>query len=240
MRTIVTSFSPNPREADRQVECFESWISQGFDVFCVQSTDEIIPDRIAHRTSVTRIDEPGPPRLVHLLRKATQHGGAIILNSDLMMQPGCYDALREAWPPGCFGCAWLRRWNLPEGAPFSKATREQWGIDAFMLDPPPALIDFFDPLDLRIGRPGWDYVLPYWSLLRGMPLETIDDPPLLIHTDHPIRWSHAHWEQNTILGARALGIAPTVQLQSLSQQLNLDIDRYSKRLAIPARVDSTA
>jgi hypothetical protein len=238
MRTIVTSFSPNPKEAERQTKCFESWLAQGFDAFCVQGPDEIIPERIAYRTAVTRVDEPGPPRLVHLLRKAKQHGGAILLNSDLRMLGGAFKAITDATPEHLAGCFWLRRWNLAEGAPFSSMTREQWGIDAFALNPSEALLDFFEPLDLRIGRPGWDYVLPFWFLLRGLPLWTLDDPPILLHREHPIRWSHASWEQNTILGARALGIAATVQLQTLSQQLNLEIDRYSKRLAIPGTLDA--
>jgi hypothetical protein len=230
MRTIITSFSPNPLQAEWQLRCFDSWLSHGFDAFCVQGPDESIPDRISHRTAVTRVDEPGPPRLVHLLRKAKQHNGALILNSDLMMLPGARDAIENALPDFCNGCFWLRRWNQPEGEALSKMHREQYGIDAFVVRPSSSLIEFFDGLDLRIGQPGWDYVLPYWYLLRGLPLLTCDDPPLLLHREHPIRWSHASWEQNTILGARALGIAPTVQLQSLSQQLNLDIDKYSKRL----------
>jgi hypothetical protein len=241
MRTIVTSFSPNPQQAEWQLRCFDSWLSQGFDVFCVQGPDEIVPFRIADRTSVTRIEEPGPPRIVHLLRKAKQHNGAMILNSDLTTLPGAYDAISNALPDFVNGAFWLRRWNLPEGEPFANGSREQWGIDAFVVRPSQALIEFFDGLDLRIGRPGWDYVLPYWFLLRGLPLLTIDDPPLLLHREHPIRWSHAGWEQNIILGAKALGLAPTVQLQSLSQQLNRDIDKYSKRLAFrverPGKLD---
>jgi len=238
MIPIVTSFSPNPKDADRQVECFESWLSQGFDVSCVQGPDEIIPNRIVGRRcgriDITRIDESGPPRLIHLLRKASTIEGAILLNSDLMMLPGFFDAIQYwlANTHGQLGSLWLRRWNIPEGAPFSQLSREQWGIDAFAVRPSKPLLEFFDGLDLRIGRPGWDYVLPYWFLLRGLPLWTIDDPPLLLHRDHAIRWSHASWEQNTIMGAKALGLAPTVQLQTLSQQLNLDIDKYSKRLTL--------
>ena len=247
MRTIVTSFSPDPKAALHQVECFESWLGQGFDVFCVQGPDEIVPFRIADRPSTrfARTTEPGPPRVAHLLRKAATIEGAIILNSDLKMLPGCFDAIQEwqrmTW--GETGCLWLRRWNLVEGEPLANASREQWGIDAFAVRPSTQLLEFFDRLDLRIGRPAWDYVLPYWFLLRGLPLWTIDDPPLLLHREHPIRWSQHSWEKNTIAGATALGIAPTVQLQQLSQQLNADIDRYSKRLALSlgtvGPVDST-
>jgi len=240
MIPIVTSFSPNPKHAARQIECFDSWLAQGFDALCVQGPDEIVPFRIADRTSVTRIGEPGPPRLIHLLRKAHEHGGAIILNSDLDMAAGCLDAFVEAINrtelQNVHGCLWLRRWNIAEDRPLSSASREKWGIDAFALNPPAALLEFFEPLDLRIGQPVWDYVLPYWFLLRGMPLWTIDDPPLLIHREHPIQWSLASWQRNTILGSKALGLAPTVQLQPLSQQLSLDVDKYSKRLDLPARL----
>lgn len=236
MIPIVTSFSPHPKDTQWQIECFESWRCQGFDVVCVQGPDEIVPFRIADRTSVTRTTEPGPPRVAHLLRTAATKGaiGAIVLNSDLKMLPGCFDAIQEwqrmTW--GETGCLWLRRWNLVEGEPLANASREQWGIDAFAVRPSTPLLEFFDRLDLRIGRPGWDYILPYWFLLRGLPLWTIDAPPLLLHREHPIRWSHASWEQNIIMGSIALGLAATVQLQALSQQLNLDIDKASKRLAL--------
>lgn len=245
MIPIVTSFSPNPKDADRQVECFESWCRQGFNVISVQGQNEIVPDRILGRASwhieFTRSDDPGPPRLIHLLRKAATIEGAIILNSDLEMMPGFADAI-QYWSTqthGQLGSLWLRRWNYVPASGVSPS-REQWGIDAFAVRPSTPLLEFFDGLDLRIGRPGWDYVLPYWFLLRGLPLWTIDDPPLLLHRDHAIRWSHASWEQNTIMGAKALGLAPTVQLQTLSQQLNLDIDKYSKRLGLSSQVDSPA
>ena len=255
MIPIVTSFNPDRRAALHQIGCFETWASQGFDVVAVQGQGEIIPDRIASRrcrgVEVTRIDESGPPRLIHLLRKAATIEGAILLNSDLMMLPGFFEAIQswmgQTW--GETGCLWLRRWNIGQDVPVElaskmKATREQWGIDAFAVRPSSALLEFFDNLDLRIGRPGWDYVLPYWFKLRGLPLWTIDDPPLLLHRDHPIRWSQASWEQNTLIGAKALGLAPTVQLSHLSRQLNHDVDKYSKRLALPCwyvgQVDSTA
>jgi hypothetical protein len=240
MIPIVTSFSPNPKDVEWQWRCVESWIGQGFDLFAIQGQGESLPDSLAnrlshqYRTTVRFTDEPGPPRVAHLLRNAATIEGAIILNSDICMQPGCFDAIQEwqrmTW--GETGCLWLRRWNLVEGEPLANASREQWGIDAFAVRPSTPLLEFFDRLDLRIGRPGWDYVLPYWFLLRGLPLWTIDDPPLLLHREHPIRWSQNSWEKNTIAGATALGIAPTVQLQQLSQQLNADIDRYSKRLAL--------
>lgn len=236
MIPIVTSFSPNPKDAQRQIECFESWLAQGFDVVGVQADQEIVPDRILGRTrgriDFVRIAESGPPRLVHLLRQAATIEGAIILNSDLMMLPGFFDAI-EQWSrrTHCqIGSLWLRRWNVPDPPTGQNATREQWGIDAFAVRPSSELLDFFDGLDLRIGQPGWDYVLPYWFLLRGLPLWTIDDPPLLLHRDHAIRWSQACWERNTLLGAKALGLAPTTQLSHLSRQLNSDVDRYSKRL----------
>ena len=238
MIPIVTSFSPNHKDAQWQIECFESWLSQGFEVFCVQGQHEIIPDRILGRTrgriDFIRTEDPGPPRVAHLLRKAATIEGAIILNSDLKMLPGCFDAIQgwQRMTRGETGCLWLRRWNLVEGEPLANASREQWGIDAFAVRPSTPLLEFFDRLDLRIGRPGWDYILPYWFLLRGLPLWTIDDPALLLHREHPIRWSHASWEQNIIMGSIALGLAATVQLQALSQQLNLDIDKYSKRLAL--------
>lgn len=243
MIPIVTSFSPNPKDAPRQIECLESWLSQGFDVVGVQSDQEIVPDRILGRTrgriDFLRIPEPGPPRLVHLLRQAATIKGAIVLNSDLEMLPGFTDAIWQ-WSTathGQLGCLWLRRWNYVPASGVAP-TREQWGIDAFAVRASTPLLAFFDGLDLRIGRPGWDYVLPYWFLLRGLPLWTIDEPPLMLHREHPIRWSQAAWEQNALIGAQALGIAPTVQLRSMLQLLNLDIDRYSKRLALSSVVDA--
>lgn len=246
MRPIVTSFSPNPKDAERQVECFESWRSQGFQVKAVQGSGERIPERIDDRLAftgdVTELDEPGPPRLSHLLREADAWGGAIILNSDVFMLPGFFDAMTatESTTHGSTGCLWFRRWNVPEDAPIELTTREKYGIDAFSLWPSAELRMFFEPLDLRIGRPGWDYVLPYWLLMRGLPLWTIDDPPLLLHREHPIKWSQASWERNTLLGAKALGLAPTVQLQRLALQLNSEIDKYSKRLDVSAQFDSSA
>lgn len=241
MRPIVTSFSPNPKHDPRQLECFRSWVCQGFKVLAVQGQGEEVPGGLGYDVRVSRVDEPGPPRLIHLLRVADSYGGAIIMNADLRALPGFFGAMQRADDiiHGTTGCLWMRRWNIAEGAPLPSMAREKWGIDAFSLWPPATLLAFFEPLDLRIGRPGWDYVLPYWLLMRGLPLWTIDDPPLLLHRDHPIGWSQASWERNALISAKALGLAPTVQLQKLSLQLNAEIDKYSKRLDVSSRVDST-
>ena len=74
---------------------------------------------------------------------------------------------------------------------WADSSRFVWGVDAFAITP--ELARSLPESPLEIGRPMWDYWLPYHCKLYGSAMEWIGEP-LFYHREHPINWSSSDWK----------------------------------------------
>jgi hypothetical protein len=107
----------------------------------------------------------------------------MIINSDIELH-GPQNVITEAVDPESLTIG--IRYNYDRSR--ETATRERWGMDAFIFGP-----DFASSLprlDLGIGKPVWDYWLPIHAERYGFKTRFILEPAMF-HKSHPILWNKA-------------------------------------------------
>jgi hypothetical protein len=128
-----------------------------------------------------------PTQYVHtMLRKASQFGRSVLLvNSDIEIL-GSHDVLRHLSDnEAMIGI----RTNY-SGA-FTNVQRERWGLDVFHLSD--AIARSIPDSIYAIGRPFWDYWLP-WLLQRDkVSLRWVGDE-VFFHERHPQAWTDEDWQ----------------------------------------------
>jgi hypothetical protein len=232
--TILTSISPNPDREERQRRCLSTWTALGARLIAVQADNEgdVLPG--AADDVIVSSDEHGPPRLGALLQVAEGIvGHVLLLNSDLEALPALARLPALADEVGG-GCLFLVRHNYDSTEQPEFARAEAWGIDGFFLradgHSPGRL---FADSSLRIGRPCWDYALPYAYLMRGRQLYTVDDR-VLLHANHDGYWSEDDWQVGAKEMCRLLGLAPWEPLQQGMMAISNSLREKSKRLQLPS------
>jgi len=173
----VTSLAPNRLE--RQTVCLDSWKRAGLTIHAVQSANEELKEEYPQVSSWSISGDSGPPRINALAKVATQTGSvALLINADVEIH-GEQRLIREAIASGTLIGV---RHNYD--SQWWQSKPEQWGMDAFSFTPEAALR--LPNLDLRIGRPVWDYwILDYF---KSSQMNWICEP-LFFHKTHELGWS---------------------------------------------------
>jgi hypothetical protein len=192
----VTALSLLPHHQEVQARCLQSWKAFGLEVACVQHPSEIgrLADQYQDvsywiaKSDLGGMNRKTTQRINSLCNVAWQLSKpALVINSDIELH-GDQLVLRGADPyqrTFFFGV----RWNF-DGDERWKAKREDFGLDAFLIAPEVA--KKLPKMDFAIGKPMWDYWLPYHmqTLEYGMFAWGF---PLLFHHNHPRLWGTDDW-----------------------------------------------
>ncbi len=206
----VTSLSP--RRHERQTECLNTWKRAGLRILAVQTTAEIAEMREQYpQVSTWCVDsEPGPPRISRLAGLAvTLQKTVMLINSDIEIR-GEQRIIREALAAGSLVGV---RYNYDRV--WWQSEMEQWGIDVFSFSPEIAAA--LPALDLRIGRPMWDYWIPQHLKEQGAKAAWIKEP-LFFHRSHALNWTQADWQAGADVFTKHYGFE------------NVNWQHYRKRL----------
>lgn len=193
--TVVTSFG---EIGDPQRRAIRSWNRFGLQVRAVQHHSEIsqierslgplrasVAIRAVGDEALSKHERP-TPTINAIIDTATQwNEPVLLLNSDCELHgsnAGLRSALEARQP-----AVWIRRnW---EGVP-GDGELEPDGLDCFLLWPEHARC--LSRIGLSIGRPFWDYWLP-WELEQLGHSMTWRGEPMVYHRRHPLNWSEADW-----------------------------------------------
>jgi hypothetical protein len=195
----VTSLAPNRLE--RQTECLATWKRAGLTIFAVQSVGEVKAMRESYPQITTWCigESNGPPTIKRMADVATtMQMPVLIVNSDIEIR-GEQRVIRESIARGpLIGIRhnYQSQWWIND--------RELWGVDAFSFAPESARR--LPSIDLRIGRPCWDYWL--LDFYRDADVGWIADP-LFFHRQHDTTWTAADWSENAAIVEREIGLKLT-------------------------------
>ena len=198
---ILTSLSPDRGQAAAQVMNVRAWQSAGCEVVAFQADGE----RASLSASdawplVTWVEVPGGRTgrrafgrpvipIARMLDWARWNlGGSdvvVLANADnrLVATSAMVQDLAAIVDDGGVLC--VSRYNVDMGAE-GKVDRESYGLDAFAFRVDAG--DHVPESDLCMGRPGWDWLIPWAFESRG---KTVYNPrfPITYHRSHPLRWS---------------------------------------------------
>lgn len=193
----VTSIT---RNVDRKV--LQSWVQFGLRIVCVQTTAEVkelrseVPE-VSEWVECDELSEHSKPsqRIYRLLRVAVEKNTPILLiNSDCELHGS------NLWIPASRKIIVWQRRNYTDVP--GDGSLELDGLDAFLVWPEHAAC--VNDIGLAIGRPFWDYWLPYLIESLGFQIDWRPEP-LIYHRAHPIRWSNEDWKYGYNLFRAQLG-----------------------------------
>lgn len=190
----VTSLSALTHHAVRQPICLDSWKRTGLRVVSVNAGYEIdnLEGLYPQVDEWVRCDQQGtaypkPTQLINRLLGVaiTMDSPILLLNSDIEIY-GNQEVLTEK--AARRQCAIGIRHNYD----FSQATAtmEPYGLDAVLVYPEQVV--GIPEMQYAIGRPFWDYWLPWHMMQTGTELEWIGEP-FFYHQSHPLNWSQDDW-----------------------------------------------
>lgn len=181
----VTSLSPLPRHQETQPRCLDSWKRLGLTIRAVNTPAEIETLRELYPQVDEWVvsDDQGteynfPTQRINALVDQSQP--FLLINSDIEIR-GRQERLLEILASGKVGVG--IRYNY--SGHWRTGKREGWGIDAFLMRPEQART--LPQTQFCIGRPMWDYWLPYHFDAIGQPMEWVGEP-FFYHQSHPVHW----------------------------------------------------
>jgi hypothetical protein len=233
----VTSLNPNSG-IDRQRAALASWKQFGLVVHAVQFNDECdavwgaygdLVD-VMHFTPNIGYKSPSINRLVDVAKLLDV--SILLINSDIEIigeRSQLFDQVDES--------------KLTVGIRHNYKTtslsysREVWGLDIFVISPQiAALVDELP--EFRMGRPMWDYWLPWHLGQKGVEFNWIGEP-FFFHRTHTLNWNQSDWMagRDTFLNRYKLAEPNWVNFR---QQWPHGSGKYRKNYAIKTRNDEPA
>ncbi len=191
----VTSLAPNRPDTRR---ILDSWVRLGLSIVCVQTEREADSIQDAYGDIVRVIAAPdfaseyeSPTVLISSLLDVAHavDSPILLINSDIEIDatPENRQAIIDAATNGHFSVG--VRWNHP-GVTIAESTREPYGLDAFVISP--EQVAQLKKERYEIGRPMWDYWLPFSVRFNGHKIHQLPEK-MFYHREHAQRWSQAEW-----------------------------------------------
>lgn len=178
---IITSLSPNPAKARRQLYCLRSWRDNvNADIICMQTKKEI--PKLKDFKDINFVEfKSEVPLIEDIVDYYNDNNIDLILNSDIELPPlaGIIERYLED-----DGLLVIRKWNHKSGylRPYQM---EPWGLDGFAFHDK---VNPFRKTKFRIGSPWWDYVLPWYYVQSELPIRYLHGL-VAMHEDHVLNWS---------------------------------------------------
>lgn len=207
MIKLVTSIGQ--KRLDRQKKCIASWLKAGCEVTAVQSAGESeqlqehFPDVQFVETDLVgdMFDNSHVVRVSAMTALAVDEP-ILILNSDLEIR--CrQERFKDNW--SSVAVKELKvgiRWD--ENITTRKTSMFKWGIDAFLITP--QIAKDLPDIGMAIGKPAWDYFIP-WHLVNVAGYElTVYKDRQFIHEDHQRNWSSKDYQTGLQLFENHYGV----------------------------------
>lgn len=201
----VTSLAPRPSK--RQTAALNSWRNFGLEIHAVNTAAEIDTLRAVypqvghwHSQEETSVGFSKPTQLIWNIANVAKelHKSILIINADIEII-GEPTTLLDRIVDGMF-LAGIRH-NYSDT--IMRATREPWGIDAFVITPEMAAT--LPRATMAIGQPMWDYWLPYHFRELGYDVDLVGEP-LFFHREHKLAWTSDDWTSSAKRLAAETGI----------------------------------
>lgn len=202
----VTALSEHPQHLHRQGVCLDSWKGFGLSIIAVNTLAEIASlkhqypqvDRwIESDTLSVGYDTP-TQQIRRLLQVSVEIDKPVLLmNSDIEIHGTQSQLIDRIKPNTLLGGI---RFDYQESV--ADATRQPYGIDAFCVTPEMAAT--LPDLPMGIGKPTWDYWLPYHFRELGYEIDLIGEP-LFYHRFHPTLWREEEWSHGASMIADHYG-----------------------------------
>jgi hypothetical protein len=181
--TIYTSLCPGQHEESKQAVA--SWKQGGFNVVSINSPSEVAAlakhfPKVAFKTTAT-----APPLLDQLLQHVAPNDVFGLVNGDTLLRTTS-DTIRDVVQDRLlFG----HRMDVND---YSQTTGTVFphGFDYFFMHA--RLLTFLPKSRFQLGRPAWDYWLPY-AVGKYIKTFLLMDP-IAFHRRHKQRWSGAHYQ----------------------------------------------
>jgi hypothetical protein len=191
----LTSIAPDPARVPAQRAYLDTWRAAGLVPVSLNHPSEVAALTDAYpgvevvATEATAEVPFGRPyvRLNAFFEWIARHGTALVINADLRVQatPGQIEGLAAL---AAAGMPYLLQYNCTSPG---VQVIEPCGISAFAVHP--RLVPLYDSTFLCLGKPWWDYWVPYVALKAGVPLYC-PTQILCYHAQHARSgWSEADW-----------------------------------------------
>jgi hypothetical protein len=183
----LTSLSPASDDILLQRACIRSWRAAGLDVRAFNHPSEIAAMRRTYDvdfvpavgTAMEQLNGHFVPIKTMLDWAEAQDSPVLLINSDIELRMAFWEIERARWLSDS-GLCYFTRYN--HRGDLARAWREPYGLDAFLLHGRDAKL--FPSSFLSMGRPCWDYWLPYTFARNGRPLHSVEYPAAF-HRQHP-------------------------------------------------------
>ena len=206
----LTSLSPHQSNPDHIRKCLESWRSAGLEIRSFNHPSEIpeltklfdIEFVPVEETSSEKFGAHFIPIIALLEWAGEQDMPALLINSDIELRLAPWEMKRIRWLSEG-GLCYFVRFNYD--GDYAAAIKEPDGIDAFLLHGRDRAL--FSQSFMSMGKPYWDYWLPYTFNSRGLPIFTVEFPAAF-HLSHHNRWSWDEWHTCALEFQRIIGERP--------------------------------
>jgi hypothetical protein len=160
---------------------------------------------------------------------AEQDVTVLLINADIELRLAPWQ-LQRARQSAEGGLCYFIRYN--HDGDLARATREPYGIDAFLLSGRDAglAVESF----LCMGQPFWDYWLPHLFAAHGKPLLRVDFPAAF-HRQHTLNWSWENWHRCALEFGRItdrIGAQASLEAcRAMATRVRAEIDRAGTALS---------
>lgn len=195
----VTALSHLEKHKKNQPRCLDSWKNLGLTIYAVNTDEQIdllkdyypqVDYWIPNNDVATKYKAP-TQKISSLLQVSVLIDKPILLiNSDIEIY-GDQKVLLD-----CFDEKYVVvgiRQNYLDITRHSKI--EDYGLDAFLLYP--EIVKKLPHMHYGIGKPFWDYWLPYSCINLGYRTKWIGEP-YFYHEVHPVHWTQPEWHMGRI------------------------------------------
>jgi FkbM family methyltransferase len=234
----LTSLAPGPDALARQRAAIDSWRRAGVEVFSYNHPSEIAALGPSYEVAFVPVEQTtqaefGRPYVpIHTLLEAAAgfQGPVLLINADIELCLTPFELVRLSML-GDAGLTYFVRRN--HSGDRAQATREPWGIDAFLFHGRHAA--GFATSFLSMGQPFWDYWLPLGFRALGRPVWAVD-APVSFHGEHARSWSWEAWHRCALEFDRLTGLLrgdrSMAACLAMSQAVRAELDRHTP--AVPA------
>lgn len=188
----VTSLSLLPHHLKNQSTCLDSWVDFGLSIIAVNSPEEIENLRGIYPQVTKWIEQPlpesrgftSPTQLITILGRTALkiHSNILLINSDIEIYGEQTQLLSKIKDKSIV--VGIRQ-NYEQGLR-STGVPERYGMDAFLITPEMAFT--LPDTNFQIGKPVWDYWIPYHFSTLGYEVVSIVEP-LFYHRNHKFHWN---------------------------------------------------
>jgi FkbM family methyltransferase len=235
----LTSLSPHQSNPDHTRKCLESWRRAGLEIRSFNHPAEIseltklfdIEFVPVEETTIQTFGAHFIPINTLLQWAGDRDMPALFINSDIELRFEPWEMKRIRWLTED-GLCYFVRFNY-EGD-YDTAVKEWDGMDAFLLHG--RQCELFQPSFLSMGKPYWDYWLPYTFHANSLPIYTVEFPASF-HLKHHNRWSWTDWHTCAVEFQRIIGERhPVTTFDACNRIAHRERDKFDQqKVLIPQK-----